>query len=265
MNKFVIITFPNESQAYEGQRALKELHAEGSIALFSEMIVVKDSAGIISVKEAASDGPLGTAVGALAGGLMGLLGGPVGAVVGLTGGALIGSLEDIFVAGVSADFAAKVADELTPGKTAIIAEISEDWVTPLDTRIRPLGGIVIRTPRNEIEEMRIAKEVASQEAEFKRLRTEYVQVSDEARASLETRIEAARASLEEAVKRAREKIDALRAEADAKVAALQEQAKTVAGETRDRIEHRITALRGDYERRATKLEQAWSLTKDALT
>ena len=61
MSKFAVIIFLNENMAYEGTRALKELHAEGSIVLFSEAVIAKDGAGVISVKDAASDGPLSDA------------------------------------------------------------------------------------------------------------------------------------------------------------------------------------------------------------
>ena len=31
MSKFVVVVFPSEAQAYQGARALKDLHAEGSV------------------------------------------------------------------------------------------------------------------------------------------------------------------------------------------------------------------------------------------
>jgi uncharacterized membrane protein len=44
MSKFVITTFNNETSAYEGTRALKELHAEGELTLYGLAVISKDSA-----------------------------------------------------------------------------------------------------------------------------------------------------------------------------------------------------------------------------
>src|SRR5471032_3098854 len=100
MSKFVVIVFPSETQAYEGTRALKALHAEGSLTLYSLAVVVKDPAGQLAIKDTADKGPLGLPVGALVGGLAGIVAGPVGMLVGSSGGALIGSLFDIANYGV---------------------------------------------------------------------------------------------------------------------------------------------------------------------
>ena len=166
MSKFVVIVFPNETQAYQGVRAMKELHAEGSLTLYSMAVVVKDAEGKLAIKDAAEKGPLGTAVGALAGGLVGVVGGPVGMLAGSFGGTLVGSLFDIANYGVSADFVAKVSSELTFGKSAVVAEIVESWTTPLDTRMEPLGGVVLRTWRADFEDEQIAKQIAAEKADW---------------------------------------------------------------------------------------------------
>ncbi|MBO2006959.1 hypothetical protein J4732_12970 [Serratia marcescens] len=36
----------------------------------------------------------------------------------------------------------------------VIAEIDEGWTSPLDIRIAPLGGVVVRTFRHEVEKPR---------------------------------------------------------------------------------------------------------------
>jgi uncharacterized membrane protein len=138
MSKFIVVIVPDEAKAYEGSRALRELHAEGSLTLYGMAIVAKAANGNLSVKQSVDEGPLGTAVGSLTGGLIGLLGGPVGAAIGLGAGAWLGTLRDLTYLGVGGDFLDKVSQELTPGRVAIVAEISEDWVTPRDTRMSAL-------------------------------------------------------------------------------------------------------------------------------
>jgi hypothetical protein len=46
---------------------------------------------------------------------------------------------------------------------------------------------------------------------------------------------------------------------------LQEQAASAHGEMKVKLEKRITEVRVDYVKRATKLNQVWQLTEEALT
>ena len=75
-DKMIVVVFDNEKKAYEGSKALKDLHAEGSITLYASAVIAKDADGKVTVKQAADQGPLGTAVGLVTGSLIGLLGGP---------------------------------------------------------------------------------------------------------------------------------------------------------------------------------------------
>ena len=147
MNKMIVITFDNEEKAYEGANVLRELHNEGSISAYAAAVVAKDTEGNVSVKQAADEGPLGTAVGMLTGSMLGLFGGPAGVAVGMTAGALIGSVVDLNNIGINADFVEDVNKTLEPGKVAVVAECDESWVTPLDSRMEALGGSVLRRLR----------------------------------------------------------------------------------------------------------------------
>src|SRR5579862_7641294 len=164
MRKFIVVIFPNETKAYEGTRAFQDLNAEGSLTLYGMSVVVKSADGTLSVKQAADQGPLGTASGMLAGALIGLLGGPVGAALGLGGGALIGGAFDLVNLGVSADFIQKVSQELTPGRAALITDVDEEWVTPLDTRMEAIGGVVVREWRTDFEDDQHQREVNARKA-----------------------------------------------------------------------------------------------------
>src|SRR6516164_776331 len=89
MSEFIGIIFPTEAKANEGSRMLKDLHAEGSIALSGMVVVAKNATGSLSVKKSMDKRHLGTAAGALIGGLAGLPGGPIGVLFGAAGGALL--------------------------------------------------------------------------------------------------------------------------------------------------------------------------------
>ena len=56
----------------------------------------------------------------------------------------MGLLGDVYTAAVEEDFLTEVSTELTASKCALLAEVDEDWVTPVDTRMEALGGVVRR-------------------------------------------------------------------------------------------------------------------------
>ncbi len=264
MSKFVVVVFPNEARAYDGRRALNELHADGSLTLYGTAVVAKDAKGSFAVKEAADIGPLGTAIGVLVGGLVGLIGGPAGMAAGVMGGTVLGSLADVINYGVGEDFVTKISGKLAPGKTAIIAEIDETWTTPLDTRMEALGGTVLRTWRADFEDDQIAKEVAAEDADFVQLQAEFAQANAETKAKLKAKLDQAKANLKQADARLQARIDALNKEGDAKVAAMEKQVAEAQAGAKEKIRQRIATMRADYAARSAKLKQAWALTKQAL-
>ncbi len=103
-NKMIVVIFDNEKQAYEGSKALKDLHAESSITLYASAVIAKDAGGKVTVQQEADEGPLGTGVGLVTGSLIGLLGGPVGVAIGATAGTFGGVLYDLAKVGVGGDF-----------------------------------------------------------------------------------------------------------------------------------------------------------------
>jgi uncharacterized membrane protein len=264
MSKFVVIVFPNETLAYEGTAVLKALHSKGSLTLYGMAVVAKDAAGTFSVKDAADAGPVGTAVGAFVGGLFGVIGGPIGVIASAAGGSVLGSLIDLCNNGVGEDFVVKVSKELAPGRSAIVAEIVENWTDPLDTRMGNLGGTVLRTWRADFEHERIAKDVAERKANLEELRSEYAQASADAKARLKAKLDQAKADLKQAQERVQAKIDALGQEANVKIAALEKQIAEAQADAKEKCTQRVAALRADYEARSVKLKAAWALTKEAL-
>lgn len=79
----------------------------------------------------------------------------------------------------------ELAAALNPGKFAVIADIDEEWVTPVDTRLEPLGGIVLRTPRVNFEETHRARALESLRAELAQYEAELTRDSSDRRAKLQ--------------------------------------------------------------------------------
>jgi uncharacterized membrane protein len=263
MSKLVVVVFPNEAKASEGLHAFKELDAEDSLTVYAGAVIVKDAEGTVSLMEMHGRRRFGAAVGAVLCGLIGLIGGPTVAVVGAAGGALAGGWRDALSVGVDLDFLDQVSRELTPGKSAIVAEIEEDWVTPLDSRMEAAGGVVLRSWRDDLEDEHIRREAERRRAELAQLQAERAQAREEWQSKLAARVEEARAKCQDVCDRSQARLDRLREETDAKMEALQDQAAETK-EGKDKLEQRIAEIRADYDRRSAQLKQAWELTRDAL-
>ncbi|WP_046864016.1 DUF1269 domain-containing protein [Microvirga massiliensis] len=144
MSRIIGIVFHDESTASEASTVLEELEAQGSLALSGMAIVQKHADGAISMKRGPDAGPLGTLVGALIGGLAGLLGGPIGAAIGTAGGALVGRGADHINTEERATFAERISRAMRPGSIAVLADVTDYAETSLETRMKVLGGGVVR-------------------------------------------------------------------------------------------------------------------------
>jgi uncharacterized membrane protein len=263
MNKMIVTVFNNEKSAYEALRALTALHNEGSLTLHAAAVVAKDAQGRVSVKEADDQGPAGTFFGLVTGSLIGLLAGPVGLAVGATAGTVTGSIYDLATLGIGEDFLAEVSQNLTPGKVAVVADADEEWVTPLDTRMDTLGGVVFRRARGEFIDAQIEREMAADRAELAALKAEYQQSVGEAKAKVKAKLDGAEKRFDARRALIKERIDAFEREGEAKIKALAEQAARAKAETKAKLEQRVAKARADHKARSEKLHQAWQLVKEA--
>jgi uncharacterized membrane protein len=115
---------------------------------------------------------LGTLLGTTVGGLVALLGGPAAAAVGAASGLALGRFFDIDHLRVGEDFVEDVVRVLTPNKVAVIAEIDEEWTTPVDARMEALGGTVFRGAQSDVRQTSNDEEVASMKADVKQMTAE---------------------------------------------------------------------------------------------
>ena len=247
MEKMLVVVFDNETKAYEGLRALNQLDSEGNITIHAEAVIGKNSDGALTVKQSDGDFPVRTVSGTAIGSLIGLLGGPAGLAVGALAGTMAGSFADLFVAGVDSDFLAEVSNVLTPGKYAIVADISEEWVTPVDTRMEALNGFVFRTARNSFEEAQRARDVAELRAEIDQLKAEHARVKAEHKAKLQAKIDELNTRLQAKLQQARQRSEQIKNETEAKVKALQKKAVKAQGDTKAAIDARVTEIKKQYE------------------
>jgi uncharacterized membrane protein len=253
MERMLVVVFNDESKAYEGSHTLNQLDGEGSIAIHAESVLGKNTDGTTTVKQAEGDFPIRTIGGTALGSLVGLLGGPIGFGIGAAAGALAGTIGDVYAAGVDADFLDDVSTALIPGKCALVAEVSEEWVTPVDTRMEGLGGVVFRTSKENVQDDQRARDVAALRAEIDQLKTEHAQARAEHKANLQARIERLNAKLQHRLDEAKRRSEQIKSETDAKVQALQKKAAKAQGDAKAAINARVERIREEYEQAASKL------------
>lgn len=211
MERMLVVVFDDESEACDGKSALRQLESEGSITIYRAAVVAKNADGTASVKQYDDDNPSGTLVGTSVGGLIGLLGGPVGVAVGAVSGLALGALSDVGSARVGEDYVEEVSRSLTPGKVAVVAEIEEGWTTPVDTRMAPLGGTVIRRALWEIRDQSRKDEIDALKADLAQLKEDFATANAKRRTKLQSRIDQLQARIDHERKRAQESLQAFQA------------------------------------------------------
>jgi uncharacterized membrane protein len=200
-HNLIVVTFEDDSKAYEALSRLKQAALAGRVGVRSAAVLDRDSNGQISVPEG-GDAVIGAgfATGGLIGLLVGVLGGPVGVMLGFGVGALTGGLFDIDRADKEGDVLDRVAESVPVGRNALVAEVDEYAVEVIDGDMSALGGTVVRTPAAEVLTALESAEKAAKAAER----------------------EAARVMREERKQQAKAKLDEIEAKWDQRVDALKE-------------------------------------------
>jgi uncharacterized membrane protein len=264
MNRILVAIFNDEKSANAGLQALHRLHGSGDITLYAANVVAKDAKGVVSVKKTEDDGPIGTVTGMAVGSLVGLLGGPAGLAIGAVTGTFIGAIRDFWLAGVGLDFVEEAERFLDSGKVALIAEVEEEWVIPVDAAIESLGGQVFRRTRTEVAEAHYDHDVAAFKSEIKALEDEVSHATGDAQGKLRGKIASAKSSLEATIHRGEERGASIKHEAEAKAKLLQTQLNQAKDSAKVKLEERAKRVKSVYHARGVKLAQAWSLAKEAI-
>jgi uncharacterized membrane protein len=145
VNQLVVAVFPDETKAYETARALEDPSDPVHAAVRGMAIIVKHADGTVSEKKWTSQVAYRAPVGALVGALLGLAAGPLGSAIGFTAGGLLGFSRDLANFGIEESFFNDVAAKLTPGTSALVIEVAKDADLQLEARLKLLGASVMLT------------------------------------------------------------------------------------------------------------------------
>lgn len=160
MRNYIAVVFDNSSKAYEALHALWQLDHAEEITVHGAAVVHRDNLGQFQVDTKETHPALATAVGVGVGALLGALAGPAGAAVGAGGGAAIGAgvggasglVADAGRSDTRHQAARETGFVIGDGQSAVIADVSEDWTSPIDTRMQSLGGTMYRRPKRALED-----------------------------------------------------------------------------------------------------------------
>ncbi len=226
MDRMLVVVFDTETKAYEGKTALHQLENEGSIVVYAYAVVAKNADGTATVRQSDDPGPFGTLVGTSLGSLIGLLGGPVGLAIGTGVGFVAGGMVDLNNARIGADFVDDVTKELLPNKFAVVAEIQEDWTTPVDTRMEAIGGTVFRRALSEVTQTIDDETIAAMKADLAQMKAEHAKARADRKAKLHEKINQLDSKIQARLEQAKERRQAAEREAKAKVEVLKAKAAT---------------------------------------
>ena len=256
MNELLVAVFDSEDAAVKGMRALERLHEEGGVSVYSSALIVRGRDGNLSVKQASEPAPVGTALGLLIGGIVGILGGPAGTAVGALLAGHIGLLADWARTGIDLKFLDDVGKTLSVGNAAVLAEIEESWTSLLEPRLRHQGATVFRRFRTDVVDDQLWHESKALEEQLKLLEHDVANANAENREALEKAIRDLKGRLAATRDQAKAEIDRKKAENDLKIKTLRRQAETAAEDAKRRIKKRIADAETEFEARQKRLAQA---------
>jgi uncharacterized membrane protein len=160
----ISVAFEDDGNAYTALTALKQLDTQGQLELQAAAVVDRGDDGQIVVKDQVGDvGYVGAASGSILGLLIGILGGPLGVLIGGSYGLLVGSLFDLGDAADTESVLGQISTSVRPGRTGLLAQVTEQSPEVVDTGMASLGGTVLRRPVDDVE----AEIAAAEEAERK--------------------------------------------------------------------------------------------------
>ena len=254
MSTFIVTIVPDETKAYQAVNALESLHSEASITLYDTVVVQRQADGTLATKQRGPMGAISTGLGAVLGAL---IGGAAGAAFGSGGAFVRGELSD--------ELLEEVSKKMKPGDYAVLAEVSEQWTAPVDTRMRELGGTVLREERSAFADQMIEKRAEAHKAEVEQRRAERAGRKAARREDkLEADISDVRWRFERIADKANKRLYVARRELEQKLDALGEQSKKATPEVRAQIDQRIAELRTDFGERERMLTHALDIANQAL-
>jgi len=164
----IAVSFSDDANAYKALSRLKELDANGEVAVRDAAVVVRgDDGKIVTKDQFGEENVEGTATGGLIGLVIGVLGGPIGVIVGGASGVLVGSLFDQDDTDETESAIADMSKSIGVGPAGLLADVSEESPAAIDAVMANLGGTVLRRSAADVQAEVAAAEEAQRAAKKK--------------------------------------------------------------------------------------------------
>jgi len=188
MDRMLVVVFDNENKAFQGKTALMQLQDQGNVNVYGYAVVAENADRTATIKQADNSGPLGSLFGMSFGALIGALFGPAGLVLGSAAGLGSGAAVDFTNLGVGQDYLDDVSKALIPGKVALVAQVDEDWTTPVDSNMEALGGVVFRRALSDVQKQVRQENIAAMKADVAQFKAEQAQAQADRKVKLQDKI-----------------------------------------------------------------------------
>jgi len=157
--QIIVAAFHTIDGASNALQSLQDAKREKLLDIEDAAVITKDANGKVKIKETADmKAGKGATIGAVTGGVLGLLAGPVGWAA--LGGAAIGGLAaKMHDAGFSDDRLKQVGAKLTPNSSALVAVIDQQWVAQVEQELmRQQADVVKQALSDDIQKQLAAGE-----------------------------------------------------------------------------------------------------------
>ncbi len=155
MSNLIVMTFNTPDEARNVRQTLRELERNGRVSLDDAAVIVKDADGKLNVD---NEVDRGVKMGAIGGGLLGLLLSflfPLaGIVVGAAGGALVGRMADL---GIDQQFVQDVSTALQPISSALFVIVRDPNPDIVVAVLEPYQGRLHHTTLNPTVEAELRR------------------------------------------------------------------------------------------------------------
>lgn len=170
------ITFDEESKTFQMLAQLKQLSMAGELRVRNAVVVSHNPDGTLKIEDGTTtDWGMGSSTGGLIGAVVGILGGPLGVLLGWGTGALVGGVLDSRDAVTRMRVINRIGELIPQDRNGLIAEVREESPDALDAAVKELGGTIVRTSTEAIED----EVEAAAQAEAKAKRAERNQQREE--------------------------------------------------------------------------------------
>ena len=144
--------------------------------------------------------------------------------IGASAGLAVGAAADLNNARIGEDFIDDVNKMLVPNRVAVVAEIEEDWTTPVDTRMEAIGGSVFRRALSEVKHSIHEENVAAMNADLAQMKAEHAKAHAYRKAKLQEKINQLDSKIQAQLQKAKDVRETAERQAQAKVRVLESKA-----------------------------------------